>query len=310
MPQTNDLGMIVSIIALEWRNASGNVAATFNRWKRSMDLEAEYNNRARVPEHVEIIADWQSEAAAYRESAQCELDLTYGASDRTKLDIFHADGEDPPIAMFIHGGYWQALDRKVFSHMARGLNDHGVSVAIPSYDLCPDVAIGDIVDQMRQCCDWLWGQYSKPLTVVGHSAGGHLTAAMMATDWAGVDSALPANLVPGGYAVSGVFDLVPLVETSLNGALRLTEESAHALSPLYWQPPAGGRLVAAVGALESSEFLRQSQIVCDAWNVHGIMTTYREIENTNHFTVISDLADAGSQMVHDIVELIQSQEEI
>lgn len=275
-----------------------------------MDLEAEYNNRARVPEHVEIIAGWQNDAAAYRESAQCELDFAYGASERTKLDIFHADGEDPPMAMFIHGGYWQALDRKVFSHLAHGLNVHGVSVAMPSYDLCPDVTIGDIVDQMRQCCGWLWGQYSKPLTVVGHSAGGHLTAAMMATDWGGVDGALPANLVPTGYAVSGVFDLVPLVETSLNNALGLTEESAHAMSPLYWQPPAGGRLVAAVGALESSEFLRQSQIICDAWNVQGIMTTYREIENTNHFTVISDLADAGSQMVLDIVELIQSQEEI
>ena len=271
-----------------------------------MDLEAEYNNRARVPEHPEIIAGWQSDAAAYRDSAPCELDFAYGESERTKVDLFHADAEDPPMAMFIHGGYWQAMDRKIFSHMAHGLNAHGVSVAVPSYDLCPDVTVGDIVGQMRRCCAWLWGQYSKPLTVFGHSAGGHLTAAMMATDWPGVDGELPAGLVPAGYAVSGVFDLVPLVETSLNGALGLTEETAHAQSPLYWQPPAGARLVAAVGALESSEFLRQSQIICDAWDAHGVMTAYREIENTDHFTVISDLADPASPMVHDIVELTQS----
>ncbi|MGI9413870.1 MAG: alpha/beta hydrolase [Hyphomicrobiales bacterium] len=298
--------MIGSIHALEWLGSSGNVAAGFDGLEGFMDLEAEYNNRARVPEHLDIIAGWQSDAAAYRDAAQCELDLAYGATERTKLDLFHADGEDPPMAMFIHGGYWQAMDRKVFSHMAHGLNAHGISVAMPSYDLCPAVTIGDIVEQMRQCCAWLWSQYRKPLTVFGHSAGGHLTAAMMATDWPARDGALPASFVPAGYAISGVFDLVPLIETSLNAALGLDEETAHSLSPLYWQPPADSHIVAAVGALESGEFLRQSQTVCDAWSAHGVLTTYREIENTNHFTVISGLADAASPMVHDIVELTQS----
>jgi len=273
-----------------------------------VDFEVEYNNRARVPEHPEIIDRWQQDAASYRSQTQCELDLAYGDSARSVLDLFHpgnGDG-DTPLAVFIHGGYWQAMDGKTFSMMVRGLNGHGISVAVPTYDLCPDVTVEEIVRQIRQCCIWLWHRYEKPLTLFGHSAGGHLTAAMVATDWRDEDASLPADLCRKGYAISGVFDLAPLIGTSINKAAGLDAASATHMSPLHWQPARGAHLTAAVGGEESSEFLRQSRTVCETWGDLGVHSAYREIDGANHFTVLDDLTDPDSVMVREIAHLARS----
>lgn len=270
-----------------------------------MTLEAEYNNRARVPEHPQIIDCWQRDAAAWREASDCELDLVYGESDRSKLDLFHptTGRHAAPVALFVHGGYWQALDRKFFSHMARGPNARGIAVAVASYDLCPDATVMDIVRQIRHACRWLWRRNGGIVTVYGHSAGGHLAAAMVATDWQAEDPALPAGLVPAALAISGLFDLEPLVETSINGALGLTAETAREASPLHWTPASGARLVAAVGGDESSEYLRQSRSVCEVWAARGAETLCDVIEGTNHFTVIAGLAEPASGLTETLCDL-------
>ena len=182
------------------------------------DLEAEYNNRARVPEHPALITAWARDAAAYRETKPPRV-IAYGAGAREQMDVFEAGAGASVI--FIHGGYWQALDRSFFSHMARGLNTRGVSVAIPSYDLCPNVRIGGILEQMRAACAALHGKTDAPVIVSGHSAGGHLSACLLATE----------AQVPAAYAISGVFELAPLIPTSLNIALRLDTAEAEALKP-------------------------------------------------------------------------------
>src|SRR5262245_1406386 len=122
-----------------------------------VDYEAEYNNRARVPEHPEILGRMAKAAAAYRETAsarkRADLGVRYGTTARQLLDIFHAPaGGSPPVAMFIHGGYWRSLEPAAFSQVAAGLNARGVTVALAGYDLCPQVGIGDIVEQMRKAC--------------------------------------------------------------------------------------------------------------------------------------------------------------
>ncbi len=278
--------------------------------RTDMDYEAEYNNRARVPEHPEIIAGWTADAAAYRDEATCSLDVPYGDTDRCVIDLFRGENgaAQRPLTLFIHGGYWQAMDGKIFSGLARGLNAHGLDVAMATYDLCPSVTIGQIIDQIRRCCARLWVLEGRRIVAFGHSAGGHLTAAMLATDWNTVDAALPDDLVPAGYAISGLFDLEPLIGTSINAAVGLDAETARAASPLAWNAPAGRRLIAAVGGNESSEFLRQSQKICDVWGAAGVATSYSEIGGTDHFTVISGLADRDSGMVREIVELVKSLE--
>ncbi len=247
----------------------------------SLDLEAEYNNRARVPEHPAIIASWAAESKAYR-NINAPRVIEYGPGERNTLDMFDA-GEGPAV-MFVHGGYWQALDKSFFSHMAKGLNALGVSVAVPSYDLCPNVRIGDIVEQMRTAASIVQRATNAPVIVAGHSAGGHIAACLLATE----------ARVPAAYAMSGLFELAPLIPTSVNEKLGLDEAEAQALSPLLWPAPERKILDAVVGGNESSEYLRQSAAIVAAWSEDGVETRYEEVAGANHFTVIAPLADPAS----------------
>jgi arylformamidase len=274
----------------------------------TIDYEVEYDNRARVPEHVDIFARWHREAQDYRAAAHnAKLGIGYGPSMRRTIDLFPAKDDDKaPLAMFIHGGWWRTLAPSEFSQMAAGPNARGITVAVVGYDLCPNCAITDIIDQMRVACLYLWRKRRQRIFIYGHSAGGHLAACMVATDWKALASDAPADLVPSAYAISGVFDLLPLVHVSQNVDLRLDETEAKRVSPLYWKVPAGRSLDAVVGALESSEFLRQSKSVAEAWRQAHALTRYEEIAGTNHFTVIDLLNDPNSAMTARVAALSQS----
>jgi arylformamidase len=203
----------------------------------------------------------------------------------------------------VHGGYWRSLDPSLFSHMARGLNAHGVSVAVAGYDLCPVVSIPRIIDEIRHACLFLWLRLNRRMLVFGHSAGGHLAAAMLATDWKAQYPKTPGDLVSAACAVSGVFDLTPLLSVSMNDDLRLDADSARAASPLFWPAPKGHAFDAVVGGGESSEFLRQSKSIADAWAKAGVETHYTELAGMNHFTVLDPFADPASALVKRLAQL-------
>ena len=273
----------------------------------AIDYEVEYDNRARVPEHVEIFARWAREAENYRadtlKDGRAELGLSYGDTPRQYVDLFLPKaGESAPLAIFIHGGWWRSFDPSMFSQMARGLNAHGVAVAVAGYDLCPNVTIAEIIEQIRRACAFLWQRFGRRMFVYGHSAGGHLAGAMVATDWPSLYPKAPADLIPAGYSISGVFDLSPLIGVSINQDLRLDAETARKVSPAFWPLAPGRYFDAVVGGLESSEFKRQSQIIVQAWQ-GAAQSRYEEIAGTNHFTVIDALADPHSAMVARVAEL-------
>jgi len=272
-----------------------------------IDYEVEYDNRARVPEHPQIFAQWARDAEDYRDLAmqerRAELGLAYGESPRQFIDLFSPRPDvTAPLALFVHGGWWRSLEPAMFSHMARGLNAHGVAVAVAGYDLCPHVSIADIIEQIRHACLFLWLRTKQRLLVYGHSAGGHLAGAMLATDWPTLYPKA-GDLVPAAYAISGVFDLAPLVGISVNQDLRLDDASALEVSPLTWPAPKGHVFDAVVGGLESSEFLRQSRAIADRWGKSGVETHYEAIPGMNHFTVINALADPQHAMVLRLAEL-------
>jgi arylformamidase len=264
-----------------------------------VDYEVEYNNRARVPENPALIAAWARDAAAYR-GRHAPRSIAYGRGARHTIDLFSGDG-DGPIVVFIHGGYWQALDGSFFSHLAGGLNAHGCSVAIPSYDLCPGVGVDLIIQQMRMASREL-ARLGRPLLMSGHSAGGHLAACMLATDWPAFDASLDGSLIIAAYTISGLFDLEPLVDTSINKALRLDHAAARAASPLFWKAPALGSLDAVVGGNESAEYFRQSQTIVAHWGA-DIPTRFGTVPDANHFTAIAPLADPTSPMVRRLRDL-------
>lgn len=259
-------------------------------------LEAEYNNRAKVPNHPDVMAGWKARAQDLRaRHANAELDLAYGTAPRHRVDVFWPGAaRDAPLAVFIHGGYWQALDKSWFSHLARGFNARGVALALPSYRLCPDVPLAAIIDDIKAALDFLMRRYERDVVVTGHSAGGHLTAMALATDCA-VRGARHRPV--GGLAISGLFDLRPLVSTSINGALGLDEAEAWRLSPAALpKPPAP--LVAYVGALEGAEYERQSATIASVW-----AGEWRPIAGADHFTAIAPLEDGGSEMIATVLRL-------
>ncbi|MGQ2990695.1 MAG: alpha/beta hydrolase [Brevundimonas sp.] len=262
-----------------------------------IDLEPQYNNRAAVPDHPVVMARWKAEAETAR-VARPPLELAYGDRPREVMDLWEA-APDAPVAVFIHGGYWQALDKGWFSWIAPPLLAQGISVAIPSYDLCPEVSLSRIVHQMRAVADLLKASTGARPFVFGHSAGGHLAACL-----------LSEGRASGALAISGVFDLEPLIPTSLNTALGLDALTARALSPIYWPPPNGGApggtsLDCIVGAAETAEFIRQSRAMADLWASKGVETRFEALDGLNHFTVLDPLADADSGLVRRIVERVK-----
>jgi arylformamidase len=273
-----------------------------------INYEVEYDNRSRVPEHPEIFARWEREGAAYRTAAHnAKLGIDYGPSLRRKIDLFPAKDDDKaPLAMFIHGGWWRSLEPSMFSQMAAGPNARGITVAIVGYDLCPHVSIADIIGQIRSACLTLWRKRRQRICIYGHSAGGHLAACMVAQDWKAFASDAPADLVPAAYAISGVFDLLPMVHVSQNQDLRLDEAEARRVSPLFWRVPAGRSLDAVVGSLESSEFLRQSKTIVESWRQGMALTRYEEIAGANHFTAIDPLNDPNSAMTARVAAMAYS----
>jgi len=269
----------------------------------AIDYEAEYNDKGGVQEYFFNLERREMLAMAYRLAGETMLNQAYGSRERHRYDLFRAADKDAPVVVYIHGGYWQRGDRRDYSFVARELNANGITVAIPSYSLCPEVSVMEIGDEIQRCLAVLWKHTRKRPTVVGHSAGGHLAAEMMARDWTGFPG-VPADLVRTAYAISGVFDLTPLIGTSLNRALGLTAGTARAASPLFRPPPPKGRrFVAAVGSEESEELVSQSRRITANWSGVGIDARCEIVTGANHFTIIEELITPGSPTLSQIVML-------
>lgn len=238
--------------------------------------ETEYNNRARVPGHPAVIAGWMRDAAAFRASHPPEV-LAYGPGPREAMDLFLPAGIRG-VAMFFHGGYWQALDRSSASHCAAGLLEHGIAVGVPSYDLCPAVPLSRIVEQAEAAARALHARLGRPMLISGHSAGGQLSAMLLAR--------LPAEIAAAALPISGLFWLEPLIPTSINTALGLDPAAARSLSPALLPSP-GRSLHCAVGGAESGEFLRQSREFADLWG-----GSWEALPELDHFTVLAPLSQA------------------
>ena len=266
-----------------------------------MNLSQLYNNRELVPDHAQYFARWAEGSQRARSTMTSHLDLRYGEAPGETIDLFPARKGDGSCLMFIHGGYWRSLDKKDFSFLAPALVGGGISLAVVNYDLCPKVSIEEIVRQMLRASRWLWlhaedyGMDQDRLYVGGHSAGGHLSAMMMCAHWPAFDPALPKDLWKGGLAISGIYDLRPLVGVDwLNADLRLDEASALKLSPAFLPPATRAPVMTCVGGDESSEFLRQNALLGERWR--SAFAGDIPMPGTNHFSVVDGLADPASAL--------------
>ncbi len=272
--------------------------------------EREYNNRALIPEHPQIFARWAEQAAATRRLRACLIDLNYGESAGERLDLFPARKDGAPLLVFIHGGYWRSLDKSDFSWLAPPFVNHGVSVALVNYGLSPKTPMEEIVRQMLRAHAWLYrngdrfGFDPTRMFTAGHSAGAHLTAMMMAALWPAFASDLPADLVRGDLAISGIYDLEPLLYAPFVAAdLQLTARRARMLSPIHLPAATPAPLYTAVGGRETSEFRRQNALIGKAWPKNLVRDV--PMPRWHHLNVIDELADPESPLFDAALELIR-----
>lgn len=278
-------------------------------------LEAQYNNRARVPDAMRQIAAWGTASTAARAGLpQALLDLRYAPGAGGLLDVFPAArppaGDLSPVMLFIHGGYWRSLAKSDFSFLAPVFTQAGAAVVVPDYALCPAVSIEHITLQMVQALAWTvrhaedFGGDPSRVTVVGHSAGGHLAAMLMTCRWREVDPGLPLKPIASALSISGLFDLEPLRHVaSVKDDLALTPASVKRLSPAFFPRPRHGKLYAVVGAQESEEFIRQNQLIRDAWGPTTVPVC-EALQGLEHFSVMTALADPAHRLHRLALELL------
>ncbi|MBS0447389.1 MAG: alpha/beta hydrolase [Proteobacteria bacterium] len=264
--------------------------------------DEQYNNRARIPDHPAILKYWADASAAARAGLPDLLDVSYGDAPSERLDIFPAAHAHAPVFVYLHGGYWRALDKRDQSFIAPPLVEGGAMVVVPNYALCPAVTIEHIVLQIVRALAWVYrhareyGGNERHIVVGGHSAGGHLAAMMLACRWTDVGTDLPADLVKAALAISGIYDLEPIRLTPfLAPDLKLTQASARQLSPARMPAPARGRLAAVVGGGESEEFLRQNELIRTAWG-RDVVDVCERVPDRHHMNVLNDLAYSGSRL--------------
>ena len=264
-------------------------------------VERGYNNRAAVPEHPYWFEQFAVRSHAAVDALRPVQDIRYGPGPKETLDLFVPAQPARGTLMFIHGGYWRALDKSEHAFVAPAFVAAGYAVANVNYDLCPDVTLAAIVEESRRAVEWIAREGKKhgapaPLVIAGHSAGGHMAAMMYATDWRARGFAEAP--FAGGVSLSGVHDLTPLVLYSLNADFRLDDAEARRLSPIHAEPQSGVPLVVAVGADETSEFVRQSQLMWDAWprNRPAGMRSILAIPQRHHFNVVLDYTDPASAL--------------
>jgi arylformamidase len=279
-------------------------------------LDAQFDNRAKVPAYPEYLARYrrQSEEARAAFSGRQRLDVPVGPSAIERVDIFTAGSERPaPVLVFIHGGYWLMLDKSDFSFVANGFVPHGITTVVINYALIPSVRMDEVVRQCRQAVAWVlanasqFGGDPRRVSVAGHSAGGHLTAMVGATDWESFTAPMvetPVETRPiAGFSLSGLHDLLPISRSYLQKDLQLSPDEVERNSPVDLAPPQAGAWLALVGDREGPEYHRQSTELARRWTSAGHPNVVaRLLDGHDHFSIVAALADPDDPLTLQIAD--------
>ena len=263
-----------------------------------VDWDDAYANAPYIPGGDGYPERWREAAAGFRAALapdRLRAGLAYGPHPRQRIDLFLPEGRPHGLLVYVHGGYWRAFDRTIWSHLAAGPLARGWAVAMPGYVLAPEARIAAITGMIARAVTELAATVGGPLHLTGHSAGGHLVTRLVCRD-GGLGERVRAR-VARVLSISGVHDLRPLLRTAMNADLRLDAAEAAAESPALLEPLEGARLHAWVGGSERPEFVRQTLLLANVWTGLGADTTHTVEPGRHHFDVIEALADPGSALV-------------
>lgn len=284
----------------------------YRNFNTPLEIDEAYLVVRTVPSLDPYIANWVGQSERARKELPCELKVPFGPTVEEYVDIFPARDANAPILMFFHGGYWQVLTAAETDFVALGPVPSGVTVVVANYALCPSVTLDEVSRQARAAVAWTYRNAGKSfrgdpnrIHVMGHSAGGHLAAMTMLADWQN-DYGLPANVVKGGIAIGGVYDLRPLPYTSVNMGLLLTQEIIARNSPQLLIRKAPSRLAVSWAAADPAEFIRQGQDFLSAWKEAGNAGSSFALPGTNHFDCLDGIVDKSSALTRKVVELVSA----
>ena len=276
-------------------------------------FDVQYNLRAGRPDYEEtVIPNWIKDSKKTRENLNCTLDVRYADGDNQKLDVFLCGNKKAPTLIWIHGGYWQRGDKSIYSFLASPFVEIGVNVIIVGYDLCPNVSMTRISEELREAVSFIWnnekilGINRDKISVMGHSAGGHLTQMMMATDWPARDSAFPLDIIKAGIPVSPLSYLEPIRLTlALNANLQMDAKEANLESPMTNHPPlTNAPQLVVVGGAETDEFHRQSEMYVNSFRTQQRMIDMYVVPDVDHFDELNVLADQESTFFKKVCAMI------
>jgi acetyl esterase/lipase len=265
------------------------------------DWSDAYTNGDHIPKGERWPTAWVQPSTDFRAGLghRALIDQSYGDDPRHRFDLFLPEGEQLGLVVFVHGGYWMRLDKSYFSHLAAVPLAHGYAVAVPSYRLCPDVRIGEIVQDVGAAITAAAARVTGPIHLTGHSAGGHLVTRMISSG-----SPLAPDIaarIGNVVSISGLHDLRPLIQTGMNATLQIDEAEALSESPALLKPVAGARLTAWVGGAERAEFRRQNALLANIWLGLGATTEAIEEPDRHHFNILDGLADPDHALVRTLV---------
>ncbi len=257
----------------------------------AIDPDRDYANGDFIPGAADYPPRWQADAARFRAAlgARAGIALPYGPGARQVLDLFHPEGEARGTVMFIHGGYWKAFDRSLWSHFAAGPLARGYAVAMPSYTLAPEARLAAMTREIAEACRMVAARIAGPMVVTGHSAGGHLSARMGCAD---IDVPV-VRVVP----LSPLAELEPLRATTMNESLRIDEGEAALESPARLPLRAGVTAHVWVGADERPAFLWHARVLSEEW-----ACPWTAAPGKHHFNVIDDLTDPSSALCDTLLD--------
>ena len=276
------------------------------------ELDRQYNPSQGIPDFPRFLEAYLEDSRRATDTLRCHLDVPYGSGPPETLDIFPAAGRRAPMLVFFHGGYWQELYTDSWRFPAPALVAAGITYVAVNYALAPSVTLDEIVRESRAALAWLvehaadYGADPRRIHVSGHSAGAHLTAMLLATDWPTFNSGMPRQPIAGACAVSGVYDLEPIVLTSVNDALGLDADAARRNSPLFLIPERAPELVLCVGGLESAEFHRQQDDFLARWRMAGLPARVVHMPGYHHFDVIQQLGNPENPLFEAIVQQVEA----
>lgn len=266
------------------------------RGRSPEELERHFNPRAALGQDAAMaeIARYAELSAEARKNLSGEYDLRYGSGPKQTLDAHRPAKADAPILLFIHGGYWRALDKSDHSFLAPAFVKAGACFVNLNYDLCPAVTLDDIVRETREGLVWVWrnaarlGGDPNRLVVAGHSAGAHLAALLLAHDWS--QDGLPADAIKGAACLSGVYEPAVVRRISVNADVRLDEATAARCDAVSRPPRGRPAMLITVGADEPEGWIAQTEAYAAACRGRGLAPEVVVVPGTNHFTLLHDFA--------------------